>query len=79
MTNTTKTYIHFIDNETDKIISKRMLSAIPRVGDIVRFAAGGKGIAFYRVIEVCFIYDEPDCPHERVNVGLEFIVDGVNE
>lgn len=79
MTNTTKTYIHFIDSESDKVISKRLLSAIPRVGDTTRFAVGEKGIAFYRIIEVCFIYDEPDFPHERVNVGLEFIVDGVND
>lgn len=79
MTNTTKISIYFIDNESDEVISKRLLSAIPRIGDTVRFAVGYKGITFYRIIEVCFIYDEPDCPYERVNVGLEFIVDGVND
>lgn len=79
MTNTTKTYIYFIDNESDKVISKRLLSAIPNVGNTTRFSVGEKGISFYRVIEVCFVYDEPDCPYERVNVGLEFIVDGLND
>ncbi len=55
---------HFIDNENDRIISKRDVGFVPRVGDELRFNVG----IFYTVMLVVFVYDEG---LERVNIGCD--------
>jgi hypothetical protein len=58
---------HFINNEDDRIISKRSISVVPRVGDELRFG-GRDAEVYYKVILVVFVYDEPI---DRVNIGCE--------
>lgn len=57
---------HFID-EVDGLFSKEHLTHIPRVGDELRWA----GPAYYRVTLVVWVFDEPDCPMQRVNIGMK--------
>lgn len=56
--------IHFIEN--DAHISKVFTSHVPRVGDEIRLSKD----KFFRVIRVVWVYDEPEFPFERVNVGV---------
>lgn len=72
-------YIHFIDNFDGKVVKKGLQSVVPRVGDTVRLSIKQDDIVFYKVIEVCFVFDEPLCPYERVNVGLEAIGYGYDQ
>ena len=61
--------MHIIDDKTDNVINRVRVSAIPRCGDIVRL--GGEGNEkFYKVILVVWVYDEPENPLERVNIGV---------
>ena len=57
-------YAHFIDNKDDKIISRRGISSVPRVGDTLRFNRE----IYYRVCLVVYVYDENV---ERVNIGYK--------
>lgn len=62
--------IHFILN--NKIILKQYNEHCPVIGDEIRI--GGKNNEkFYKVICRIWVYDEPDCPHQRINIGLEKI------
>jgi hypothetical protein len=63
------TYIHFIEEDGDCILSKRLVHSVPRVDDEIRIGGEGKAL-FYKVTRVVWIYDEPDNPFERVNIGL---------
>ena len=62
--------LHVIRNDDDKLIGREHVSHVPRVGDEIRM--GGEGNEkYYKVIMVIWIYDEPGCPFERVNIGVE--------
>lgn len=66
-----KVCIHFIDTEADKIVAKSTVFHVPRVGDEIRLHGGaGKG-KFFEVIQVVWVYDEPDSLWARVNIGVE--------
>lgn len=60
---------HFIDSKTDKVLFKRVIFNAPRINDEVRF---GEEL-FYTVHLIVWVYDEPDCPFERVNIGVSRI------
>lgn len=62
-------YIHFINESDNLIISKELAGAVPRVRDEVRF--GGKdNEQIFTVTRVVWVYDEPDNPYQRVNIGV---------
>lgn len=62
--------VHLIDNRDNRVLLRKVVSHAPRIGDEVRL--GGEGTEkYYRVILVVWVYDEPDCPFDRVNVGVE--------
>lgn len=60
---------HFIDNHDDRVLSRRSVSAVPRVGDELRFS-DANGEKYYLVIKVVFVYDEEI---ERVNIGCVLV------
>ena len=57
-------YAHFIDDKDDKIIFRKSIQSVPRVGDTLRFT----GDIYYRVFLVVYVYDEEV---DRVNIGCE--------
>lgn len=62
--------IHFILG--DDLLFKRFTTKSPLVGDEIR--TGGEGNEkIYRVTHRVWVYDEPICPFERLNVGIEEI------
>jgi len=63
-------YIHFIDEDDDHVISKKLVSAVPRAGDDIRLGGEGKE-QYWKVTRVVWVYDEPSNPFERVNIGVE--------
>lgn len=69
MENERNTYIHFIEEKTGDFISKQLVSNIPRLGDELRFSSKGNDV-YYKVNQVVWVYDEPECPYERVNIGV---------
>jgi len=63
------TYVHFIDECNNEILFKQLIFNVPRVGDQIRL--GGKGNEKYYVVNrVFWVYDEPDSPYYRVNIGV---------
>jgi len=63
-------YIHIINEDDNHILGKCLVSAVPRAGDELRL--GGKGREqYYKVIRIVWVYDEPDNPFERANIGVE--------
>ena len=64
-----RTKVHVIDENlpTGKDMIRRMtMIFIPRVGDELRFGEND----FYKVTKLVWIYDEPDCPMQRLNIGV---------
>jgi len=59
--------IHFIDNKDDRVILKQDVTAVPRIGDELRFS----GDKYYKVMLVVFVYDEG---MQRVNIGCKLCV-----
>jgi hypothetical protein len=60
--------IHFIEHG-DEILAKPLADHVPRVGDEVRFGGAGNE-KYYTVDLVVWVYDEPDTPFDRVNIGV---------
>lgn len=62
-----KVRLHFI---VDNVLTYvQTVNHVPRVGDEVRFL----GEKYYTVTMVVWVYDEPEAPWGRANVGLESI------
>lgn len=64
-----KMYIHFIDINLDKIVHRDYLNFVPRVSDEIRLNEN----KFYLVEKVVWIYDEPEYPYQRANIGISKI------
>lgn len=62
-------YIHFIMENDDKVLIKHLASSVPRAGDEIRIG-GEDNDRYYKVTRVVWVYDEPDFPYERVNIGI---------
>lgn len=58
-------FAHFIEEEGG-LFARRLVTTVPRVGDELRFT----GDRYFKVTLVVWVYDEPDCSYERVNVGM---------
>jgi hypothetical protein len=58
---------HIIHEGTGQILAKPLLSVVPRIGEEIRFA----GERYYTVTVVCWVFDEPECPLQRVNIGAK--------
>jgi len=56
---------HFIHEEKG-MIAKRTIDHVPMVGDEIRLS----GERYYKVTQRVWVYDEEDCPFQRVNIGL---------
>jgi len=70
MKNNGTIYAHFIDEVDNKILLKRIVTCAPRQKDEIRI--GGEGNEkYYKVTRVIWVYDEPDSPFERVNIGIK--------
>lgn len=69
--NSTGIAIHGIEVTTGRMIFRRLEEFVPRVGDEIRLDED----TFYTVTKVVWVYDEPDHPHHRVNLGLVLIGD----
>ena len=66
--------IHFIRCSDAVVILKMNASHVPRTDDEIRL--GGEGSEkYYRVIRVVWAYDEPECPFDRVNIGVDEVID----
>jgi len=60
--------IHFI-NEDNSLLTKRLAYFAPRPGDEIRI--GGEGSEkFYTIGRVVWVYEEPEYPFSRLNVGV---------
>lgn len=57
---------HIIHDVSGKMLAKPILSVVPRIGEDIRFADE----KYYTVKIVCWILDEPECPLQRVNIGV---------
>ncbi len=58
--------IHFINQKTGRVYSTPLAFQVPRKGDEIRLTKKG----FYEVTSVVWVYDEPESPYSRVNIGL---------
>lgn len=70
MKDNSRTYAHFIDEATGKNVTRLAVLCVPRVGDEIRIGGSGSE-RYYKVTRVIWVYDEPDSPYERVNIGVE--------
>lgn len=61
----TNIYIHFTNKK--EIVYMCATCAVPRIGEEIRLSGG----IFHKVVEVVWVYDEPDHSHQRVNVRVE--------
>lgn len=61
--------IHFVNAETNEMVLRKLVSHVPRFGDEIRFGGPGQE-KYYKVVHVVWVYDEPDVPVDRVNVGV---------
>ena len=67
---TSNLLLHLINYANNEIISKQYVYHAPRMGEELRL--GGEGNEkYYMVILVVWVYDEPECPFGRVNIGIE--------
>jgi hypothetical protein len=63
-------YVHVIDEKAGTQLLRRLVTCVPKPGDEIR--VGGAGAEkYYRVTRVIWVFDEPDNPYERANVGVE--------
>ena len=58
--------LHIIDIDHNEIILRTVVCHCPRVGDEIRTSE----YSFYEVRKVVWVYDEPENPYERVNIGV---------
>lgn len=65
-------YLHIINESDDHILNKILVSAVPRAGDELRLGGRGKE-RYYKVTRLVWVYDEPETPFERVNVGVKLV------
>ena len=64
---TKKILIHFLQGR--KLITKKLTSYVPRVGDEIRLSKE----RFYKVTYAVWAYDEDESSFERVNLEIEKI------
>lgn len=57
--------LHIIEIATEKMLAKPTVPHCPRVGDEIRLS----GPRYYKVDLVVWVFDEPENPHQRVNIG----------
>ena len=57
---------HLIHIKTG-LLRRFHLRHVPRVGDEIRLWED----KFYTVIHVVWVFDEPECPMQRVNIGVD--------
>lgn len=58
---------HIIHLTTGEMLSMRRLHGhAPRIGEEIRLS----GPRYFKVKVVIWVYDEPECPLERVNIGV---------
>ena len=62
----TQAQAHFIEAATGKMIARRLIAIVPRVGEECRFKDG----EYWKVTAVIHCYDE-EAPFHRANIGLE--------
>lgn len=67
MNNKANIQIHFIFENA--LIYKAYVCHVPHPGDEVRFG-GPENEKFYKVERVVWVYDEPENPFDRVNIGV---------
>ena len=60
---------HFIDIETDEMVRQYVIYFPPRVGDELRFSEK----SFYLVETLIWVFDEPEQPYQRLNIGISKI------
>lgn len=60
-------YAHILHVDRGIMLARKTLSFVPRVGDEIRLAED----KYYKVTLVVWVYDEPDRPYQRVNIGVE--------
>lgn len=65
-------YIHFIHQKSGSIVLKKLTCNAPRVGDEIRLG-GLNNERYYKVTDVVWVYDEPEQPTDRVNVGVVLV------
>ena len=63
------TLLHIVEEKENLLISKKLVYNVPRIGDELRLG-GMLAEKFYKVIQVLWVYDEPESPYERVNIGV---------
>jgi hypothetical protein len=69
-----KVCIHFISSKDNTQLARPTVSPhVPREGDEVRLKGGADKGVFFRVTKVVWVYDEPEGPFDRVNIGLEAV------
>ena len=58
--------IHVFQHASNKIVTKRLVHNVPRIGDEIRIAEN----TFYKVVTVIWCMDENDATYERANIGV---------
>jgi hypothetical protein len=66
MRNSGNIYMHVIAEDGDRVLDKIRASQVPRPDDVLRLGRD----RYFRVTRVVWVYDEDDCPFERVNIGV---------
>jgi len=63
-------YAYVVQEKDGQLLYKLRICGVPRVGDEIR--SGGEGAEkYYKVMRVLWVYDEPECPFDRVNIGVK--------
>jgi hypothetical protein len=57
---------HFIHEDTG-LLGRRFIKFAPRVGDELRLTGG----LYYTVTRLVWVYDEPESPFSRLNIGIK--------
>lgn len=65
MNNTTAISAHFI-HEKHGMVYRKVIDHAPRVGDEIRISES----TYYKVTMLVWVYDEPECPYQRLNIGV---------
>jgi len=65
-------YIHYICEKDGLLLFKSNEELPPSAGDEMRID-GKSGTEVYKITRRVWVYDEPECPFNRVNVGVELL------
>lgn len=69
MTDNVKIHVIRSDIKSNAMVKRYMSNHVPRIGDELRVDE----VTIYKVTKVVWCLDEPECPFDRVNIGVKLV------